>query len=116
MSKLLIVGGGAAGMLASIFAAEQGMEVHLFEQNEKLGKKLFITGKGRCNFTNACATEELFEAFLTNEITRYKRLVFLSACIWWFCYIQECCQLKAYKNIYFTNTSVLRSMKILLYD
>lgn len=66
MSKLLIVGGGAAGMLASIFAAEQGMEVHLFEQNEKLGKKLFITGKGRCNFTNACATEELFEAFLTN--------------------------------------------------
>lgn len=67
MSKFLIVGGGAAGMLASVFAAMQGMEVHLFEQNEKLGKKLFITGKGRCNFTNACATEELFEAFLTNS-------------------------------------------------
>lgn len=67
MSKFLIVGGGAAGMLAAVFAAKQGMEVHLFEQNEKLGKKLFITGKGRCNFTNACATEELFEAFLTNS-------------------------------------------------
>lgn len=67
MSKFLIVGGGAAGMFASVFAAMQGMEVHLFEQNEKLGKKLFITGKGRCNFTNACTTEELFEAFLTNS-------------------------------------------------
>lgn len=42
------------------------MEVHLFEQNEKLGKKLFITGKGRCNFTNGCVTEELFESFITN--------------------------------------------------
>lgn len=66
MSRLLIIGGGAAGMLAAVYGARQGMEVHLFEQNEKLGKKLFITGKGRCNFTNACATEELFEAFLTN--------------------------------------------------
>ena len=66
MNRFLIVGGGAAGMMASICAAMQGMEVHVFEQNEKLGKKLFITGKGRCNFTNACATEELFESFLTN--------------------------------------------------
>ena len=53
-------------MLASVYAARNGMEVHLFEQNEKLGKKLFITGKGRCNFTNGCATEELFESFITN--------------------------------------------------
>lgn len=66
MSKLLVIGGGAAGMMASIIAAQKGMEVQVFEQNEKLGKKLFITGKGRCNFTNACATEELFDAFLTN--------------------------------------------------
>lgn len=66
MNRFLIVGGGAAGMMASVCAAMQGMEVHVFEQNEKLGKKLFITGKGRCNFTNACATEELFESFLTN--------------------------------------------------
>lgn len=66
MKKILIVGGGAAGMAAAVWAAEQGMEVHVFEQNEKLGKKLFITGKGRCNFTNACATEELFDSFVTN--------------------------------------------------
>lgn len=66
MSSLLIIGGGAAGMMAAILAAEQGMQVEVFEQNEKLGKKLFITGKGRCNFTNACTTNELFEAFLTN--------------------------------------------------
>ena len=49
MSKVLIVGGGAAGMFASIFAAKNGNEVHVFEKNEKLGKKLFITGKGRCS-------------------------------------------------------------------
>ena len=46
MKRFLIIGGGAAGMLASVYAARNGMEVHLFEQNEKLGKKLFITGKG----------------------------------------------------------------------
>lgn len=45
MSKVLIVGGGAAGMFASIFAAKNGNEVHVFEKNEKLGKKLFITEK-----------------------------------------------------------------------
>ena len=66
MKRFLIIGGGAAGMLSSVYAARNGMEVHLFEQNEKLGKKLFITGKGRCNFTNGCATEELFESFITN--------------------------------------------------
>ena len=66
MKRFLIIGGGAAGMLASVYGAMQGMEVHLFEKNEKLGKKLFITGKGRCNFTNACGTEELFESFIAN--------------------------------------------------
>lgn len=66
MSKTVIVGGGAAGMFASIFAAEHGNEVHVFEKNEKLGKKLYITGKGRCNVTNACDTEELFPAVMTN--------------------------------------------------
>ena len=58
MKRFLIIGGGAAGMLSSVYAARNGMEVHLFEQNEKLGKKLFITGKGRCNFTNGCAADE----------------------------------------------------------
>lgn len=66
MDKVLVIGGGAAGMMVSVIAAENGMEVHVYEQNEKLGKKLFITGKGRCNFTNACATEELFDSFVTN--------------------------------------------------
>ena len=59
-SKIIIAGGGAAGMFASIIAAEHGCEVHVFEKNEKLGKKLFITGKGRCNVTNACDDPELF--------------------------------------------------------
>lgn len=59
MSKVAVVGGGAAGMFASIFAAKNGNEVHLFEKNEKLGKKLFITGKGRCNVTNAADIETL---------------------------------------------------------
>lgn len=66
MSKIIIVGGGAAGMLASIFAAKGGNEVHVMEKNEKLGKKLFITGKGRCNVTNDCPVEELFPAVMSN--------------------------------------------------
>lgn len=67
MGKTLIVGGGAAGMMASIFAGRAGDEVYLFEQNEKLGKKLYITGKGRCNFTNAGTMEELFDSLMTNR-------------------------------------------------
>ncbi len=67
MSKVLVVGGGAAGMFAAIFAAYNGNEVHLFEKNEKLGKKLFITGKGRCNITNAGDMEDLFSSVMTNS-------------------------------------------------
>ena len=66
MSKVLIIGGGAAGMMAGIFAARNHHEVHILEKNEKLGKKVFITGKGRCNVTNACDTEELFPAMMSN--------------------------------------------------
>lgn len=66
MSKVLIIGGGAAGMMAGIAAADNGNEVHLYEKNEKLGKKLFITGKGRCNITNACDMEELMKQVVTN--------------------------------------------------
>ena len=65
MSKVIVVGGGAAGMMAAISASAKGHEVYLFEKNEKLGKKIYITGKGRCNLTNACDVEELFEAVLT---------------------------------------------------
>ena len=53
-------------MLASIFAAKKGCEVTLFEKNEKLGKKLYITGKGRCNVTNNCDPEELLNSVVTN--------------------------------------------------
>lgn len=67
MSKVLVIGGGAAGMFAAIFAAYNGNEVHLFEKNEKLGKKLFITGKGRCNITNASDMETLFASVVTNS-------------------------------------------------
>lgn len=67
MSKVLIVGGGAAGMMAGIAAAYNGNEVHIFEKNEKLGKKLFITGKGRCNITNASDLENHFSNILRNE-------------------------------------------------
>ena len=66
MSKICVIGGGAAGMACAMFAAERGFKVHLFERNEKLGKKLFITGKGRCNFTNACEKDELFPHVVTN--------------------------------------------------
>ena len=53
MSRVVVIGGGPAGMFAAIAAAENGHHVTLLEKNEKLGKKLFITGKGRCNVTNA---------------------------------------------------------------
>jgi len=71
MSKIGIVGGGAAGMMAAVRAAENGHSVTLFEKNEKLGKKIFITGKGRCNVTNACDIEMLFQNIVTNEKFMY---------------------------------------------
>ena len=67
MSRVLMIGGGAAGMFAAVCGARLGHEVWLFEKNEKLGKKLYITGKGRCNLTNACEVEELFPAVLSNS-------------------------------------------------
>ena len=66
MSNVSVVGGGAAGMMAAVFAARNGQNVQLLEKNEKLGKKLFITGKGRCNITNAADIEDLFTAVISN--------------------------------------------------
>ena len=66
MSKVIIIGGGAAGMAAAIGAAQSGHSVAVYEKNEKLGKKVYITGKGRCNVTNACDTEDLFANMVTN--------------------------------------------------
>lgn len=67
MSNVIVVGGGAAGMTAAIAAAGAGHSVRLYEKNEKLGKKLFITGKGRCNVTNACDVEELLAGVVNNS-------------------------------------------------
>ena len=66
MKKVIIVGAGAAGLMAAIVASGKNKKVILLEKNEKPGKKLFITGKGRCNITNACAPSELFEHIPTN--------------------------------------------------
>ncbi len=67
MLKCLIIGAGAAGMFAAIHAAELGMETEVWEKNDRPGKKLFITGKGRCNLTNNCDTEELLSKVVTNK-------------------------------------------------
>ena len=67
MKNVVITGGGPAGMMAAITAARRGFKVTLVEKNEKLGKKLFITGKGRCNITNAGDSEALFNSIVTNR-------------------------------------------------
>lgn len=66
MSRVIVIGGGAAGMMAAVAAAENGHHVLLLEKNEKLGKKLYITGKGRCNVTNACERDKFFENIVSN--------------------------------------------------
>lgn len=60
-NSIFVVGGGTAGMMAAITAAENGAQVTLLERNDRLGKKLYITGKGRCNVTNDCAPEDFFQ-------------------------------------------------------
>ncbi len=67
MSRVIVIGGGAAGMMAALAAAGCGHRVTIFEKNEKLGKKLFITGKGRCNVTNASDVEELLAHIPRNK-------------------------------------------------
>jgi len=64
MVKVAVIGGGAAGMMAAISAAQKGAQVTLYERNEKLGKKIYITGKGRCNVTNARPAEEFFSSLV----------------------------------------------------
>ena len=77
MSEIIVIGGGAAGMMAAITAARQGAGVTLLEPNERLGKKLNITGKGRCNVTNDCDQETLManipgnSRFLYSALTRF---------------------------------------------
>lgn len=64
--KIGVIGGGAAGMIAAYFSAISGNEVLLIEKNEKLGKKIYITGKGRCNITNLCEPEVFLQNVVTN--------------------------------------------------
>ena len=66
MSNVIVIGGGAAGMMAAYAAALCGHQVKLMEQNEKLGKKIFITGRGRCNITNAGDMDNLFANVMSN--------------------------------------------------
>lgn len=65
--KVVVIGGGAAGCIAAYFAAISGADVVLIEKNEKLGKKMYITGKGRCNVTNDCDQTEFLENVVTNS-------------------------------------------------
>lgn len=66
MKHIMIIGGGAAGMMAAIAAARQGARVTLIEKNEKTGKKIYITGKGRCNLTNSCDADTFFSSIVSN--------------------------------------------------
>lgn len=72
--KVLVIGAGAAGMMAAISAAYEGNEVIVYEHNEKPGKKIYITGKGRCNITNACEIEELFPKIMSNSKFMYSAI------------------------------------------
>ncbi len=74
MHNVLIIGGGAAGMMAAIFAARTGGNVTLLERNEKLGKKVYITGKGRCNVTNDCTLDEFMREVPRNPRFLYSAL------------------------------------------
>ena len=69
-----IIGGGAAGMMAALGASENGGNVILIERNEKLGKKLYLTGKGRCNITNACDRDEFLSHIVSNSRSMYSSI------------------------------------------
>lgn len=74
MSNIVVIGAGPAGMMAAITAAKAGHQVTLLEKNEKIGKKLFITGKGRCNVTNACEIEGLFSNVMEHDKFLYSAI------------------------------------------
>ena len=76
MAEILVIGGGAAGMMAAVFAARAGANVTLLEKNEKLGKKVYITGKGRCNLTNDCDLDEFLSQVSRNPRFLYSALSF----------------------------------------
>jgi len=77
MKKVFVIGAGASGLVAAYFAAKSGNEVHVIEKNEKCGKKIYITGKGRCNITNDITPDEFFPNVVSNP-------KFLTSCIYSF--------------------------------
>ena len=78
MRSVLIIGAGAAGLMAAVFAAGAGAEVTVLERNEKPGKKIYLTGKGRCNVTNDCTMEEFLREVPQNPRFLYSALSFFS--------------------------------------
>ena len=74
MADVIVIGGGAGGMMSAIYAAQMGASVTLLERNEKLGKKIYITGKGRCNVTNDCAQEEFLRQVPRNPRFLYSAM------------------------------------------
>ncbi len=75
---VMVVGGGAAGMMAALFCARGGAKVLLLERNEKLGKKVYITGKGRCNVTNVCPVDDFLQEVPCNPRFLHAALRFFS--------------------------------------
>ena len=67
LKKVVVIGAGAAGMMAAATAADRGLDVVLLEKQHRVGRKILITGKGRCNITNACDIEEMIENGFTEE-------------------------------------------------
>ena len=76
--KIIVIGGGAAGLMAAYSAALEGCEVLLLERNEKLGKKIYITGKGRCNLANYCSEEDFLKNVVSNPKFLYSSIHRLS--------------------------------------
>ena len=74
MKDIVIIGAGAAGMMAGVLLGMKGQRVTIYEKNERLGKKLYITGKGRCNFTNDCSRDEFLAAMVSNPRFMYSAL------------------------------------------
>lgn len=74
MNKVIIIGGGAAGLMAAVAAISNNNDVTIYDGNEKVGKKIYITGKGRCNLTNACDISDYFDNIISNDKFLYSAL------------------------------------------
>ena len=84
MKNVIVVGAGAAGLMAAYAAAKNGNTVTVLERNEKAGKKIYITGKGRCNVTNNVPPEEFFENVVRNAKFLKKSIYSFSSIFWFY--------------------------------